>query len=508
MPRRPRGEPGAARPAAAALSPVGFAITTQYVSRALARIGVVPEILAKGRYKSAGESRVRGSMSDAQREQLDALVDGFHVTLLDAIAAGRGTDVVKARAIVDGAPYMGEEAVRAGLADATVYDDGLLERVVPSGAKSLGPRGPLPRAPETAPARPLPARGVIEEGRLCVHGAIVQGRGAPWMTATDDRVMSAIRLARESKRVLGVVLHVDSPGGSALWPPIGCTTSLSASRGTRPADRVHGERRGERRLLRGRGRAHDRRPADDHHRVHRRRGGSARAGPPPGEAGGLHGGRLPLERARRPPPPDAPASRSPATSAPCSNASPSRSTAPSSSAVAEGPQEDVRGDRSPRAGRVWSGADAHARGLPTRLGGFDRALEIVRERVGASGAGLLPVVIHAPRAGASQEEHDLGRARCGARLGLRWRGGSRSALARTLAREGPHVDPDRRLTRSLRGSAGVAWSARVVAHRREDLRHHDRVAPRPGQPGEDRWSASRRRARRRRRGPPSGQRSA
>src|ERR1700733_12512821 len=36
----------------ATLSPLGFAITTPYVREALAKAGVVPEVLARGRYKS------------------------------------------------------------------------------------------------------------------------------------------------------------------------------------------------------------------------------------------------------------------------------------------------------------------------------------------------------------------------------------------------------------------------------------------------------------------------
>jgi len=123
----------------ASLSPIGFAITTPYVRQGLAKLGVVPEVLARGRYKSAGESLVRDGMSEPQREQLEALIDGHYRALVAAIAGRRATDEKRAKEIVDGAPYMGTAAVKVGLADAVVYDDGLLERLMPQGSKTLVP---------------------------------------------------------------------------------------------------------------------------------------------------------------------------------------------------------------------------------------------------------------------------------------------------------------------------------------------------------------------------------
>jgi protease-4 len=48
---------------------------------------------------------------------------------------------------------------------------------------------------------------------LPLHGAITSGIGP---VATDERFIGAVRLLRQSRRVRGVLLHVDSPGGGAL----------------------------------------------------------------------------------------------------------------------------------------------------------------------------------------------------------------------------------------------------------------------------------------------------
>jgi protease-4 len=87
-----------------------------------------------------------------------------------------------------------------------------------------------------------------------VHGAIA-GQGAMTQSlATDERVIAAVRKARRDPRVRGVVLHVDSPGGSALAsdrmhheleqlaaekPLVACMANVAASGGYYVAAPAH-----------------------------------------------------------------------------------------------------------------------------------------------------------------------------------------------------------------------------------------------------------------------------
>ncbi len=89
----------------ATLAPVGLLATARYLRGALDRAGIVPDVHAQGRFKTAGERLERSSMSDAQREQLDAVLDRVHAEVVSAIADGRRVDEARARALVDGAPY-------------------------------------------------------------------------------------------------------------------------------------------------------------------------------------------------------------------------------------------------------------------------------------------------------------------------------------------------------------------------------------------------------------------
>jgi protease-4 len=251
---------------AAQLAALGFASRTRYFKRALDRAGIVPEVYACGEYKSAGESLVRDSMSDAQREQLDKLLDRFHSALVSSIAEGRGVTTERARAIVDEGPYHGAAAVEAGLADAIAYEDEIPER--------LG----LPKETKTRvrPARPGFATRFFVDGEayvarkkkrllrrigrppviavVPVHGAIAHAASPFGNFATDDRLSRMVRIARLDPKVKGVILHVDSPGGSALAsdrmhheigqlarekPVIACMANVAASGGYYVAAPAH-----------------------------------------------------------------------------------------------------------------------------------------------------------------------------------------------------------------------------------------------------------------------------
>jgi protease-4 len=244
---------------AAQLAALGFSTRTRYVKNALDKAGVVPEVYACGEYKSAGESLVRDSMSDAQREQLGKLLDCFDASLLDAIAEGRGVSRERARAIVDGGPYFGEAAIEIGLADAVAYDDEIPALL---GLPRSGKPGPATegmvsaRAYLAAKKRPIlrrlthaPVVAVIP-----VHGAIAHASSQFGNFATDDKLARMVRIARLDRRVKGVILHVDSPGGSALAsdrmhheivqlarekPVVACMANVAASGGYYVAAPAH-----------------------------------------------------------------------------------------------------------------------------------------------------------------------------------------------------------------------------------------------------------------------------
>ncbi len=376
----------------AALSPVGLLSSARYVRGALDRAGVVPEVQARGRYKTAGERIERTSMSDAEREQVGAVLDRAHGAVVDAIAAGRRVDAEKARALVDGAPYTGAEAVTAGLADATAYEDEVPARLAEGGKKPpvrhadaylVARRALRPRA--------LEPRGAIAVVR--VHGAIAGGGGLPFRSiAVDERTIAAIRIARASRRVRGVVLHVDSPGGSALAsdrihhelvqladekPLVACMGNVAASGGYYVAAPAHTIVAQPTTITGSIGVVSARFVLDP--LLARlgvatevlQRGAHARLLDPLLPLGDDDRATLDreLEQIYR----------------------------AFLAVVAAGRRRPVSEIEPLAQGRVWTGADAHSHGLVDRLGGFEDALEVVRERIGRGASQLRVVVVRPPR---------------------------------------------------------------------------------------------------------------
>jgi protease-4 len=374
----------------APLTPLGFATTTPYLKGALTKAGLVPEVLARGRYKSAGEQLMRDSMSEPQKEQVGELLDLHYTTLLDALSEGRQVDRERAKAIVDEAPYIAGEGGAGGLVDGVAYDDELKDKLGIAGTK--GPADAtrylaLRRATRMPPIRRAPVIGVIQ-----VHGAIASPGPLRLGLAADDAILSKIRSARKDRRVRGVILHIDSPGGSALAsdrihhelvqlakdkPLVACMANVAASGGYYVAAAAHSIVAQPTTITGSIGVV------------------SARFALAPllGRMGIVpeimkRGARSDLLSPTRP------------------------LTAAERTAlekeldviyrafvrvVALGRKKSVEEIERVAEGRVWSGAAAHARGLVDELGGFDLALSVVRKRVGAGAEHLEPVILRAPR---------------------------------------------------------------------------------------------------------------
>lgn len=235
------------------LSPLGFSTSVRYVKGTLAKLGLTPDVLARGEFKSAGEQLTRDDMSPQQRQQLEEIFDLFHDELLTAISTGRGLDKERARALIDGGPYRPEAAIEAGLVDGTAYEDMVPTFLGSADAPAqLVPAGTFMGMRDALRMRPILRPSVV--GVISVHGAIAMAGPMPFGSATDEKLISAIRAARKDRRVKGVILHVDSPGGSALAsdrihhelmqlraekPLVACFANVAASGGYYVAAAAH-----------------------------------------------------------------------------------------------------------------------------------------------------------------------------------------------------------------------------------------------------------------------------
>ncbi|MBI2375312.1 MAG: signal peptide peptidase SppA [Deltaproteobacteria bacterium] len=206
-------------PPAASIAPAGFASEAIFLKGLLELLGVSVSVAGHGRYKSAPDRFTRTERSEADLEQVSALLDTLDEAMLAAIGAGRGLPDDAIRKHLELTPILAPRAVEQGLLDEVARDEDLPKRISDWIGKSE-PIKLLPaRAADPAPKlRPILGGRVRAVGVVSVKGAIVD-RASPVFDVLDEmavaeRVVSALRDALEDSRIGAVVLHVSSRGGS------------------------------------------------------------------------------------------------------------------------------------------------------------------------------------------------------------------------------------------------------------------------------------------------------
>ena len=92
-----------------------------YLRGLLNLLGVKPDFLTCGNYKSAAEMYLREGPSKEAEEMQNWLLDSLYETDLKLIASGRKVEVSKAREWINQGPYTAEKAKAAGIIDAVEH---------------------------------------------------------------------------------------------------------------------------------------------------------------------------------------------------------------------------------------------------------------------------------------------------------------------------------------------------------------------------------------------------
>jgi protease-4 len=192
----------------------GMNIGRTYYKHALEKMGIGFDEWRFFKYKSAAESFSRDSLSDADREQLQAITDDFYETERDIITSARGISYAQFDEIVNQKGFLlPEEALAAGLIDSIgTFQD------AKKAAKDAQMRGTKDESPAVlAGVLGDNVWGPFEWGEP-PHIALLYGIGPCDMdSGIRGRLLSSkIRAAREDPAVRAVVFRADSPGGDPL----------------------------------------------------------------------------------------------------------------------------------------------------------------------------------------------------------------------------------------------------------------------------------------------------
>src|SRR3954453_9600659 len=198
---------------------VGFTAESLFLRDAFDKLGVQTQLGQRHEYKTAADTFLRSSMTEANREMVTRLVESSTETLVRDVAAGRGLSEDDVRSLVAVAPVSPEEALNRGLVDRLgyrdeVYEDlrGRLGEVDLKYVERYG-KGALSQAGAAVARHGKPvvalvhAAGPIHLGRS--GSTPLSGR-----SIGSDTIAAALRSAGSDDSVKAVVLRIDSPGGS------------------------------------------------------------------------------------------------------------------------------------------------------------------------------------------------------------------------------------------------------------------------------------------------------
>ena len=217
----------------------GMHLEEMYLAGLMEKLGVEPNFIQIGKYKGASEQMMRKGPSKAWSTNMDGLLDGMYGTLIDRIAKGRGVTKAKVESMMEKSWTLDDRGlVEAGIVDRLAGRD--LTEVTElefgedfSWDTEMGKKPPSPMSQAMA-ANPMMmfaalmsepnmqtsgptimvmhANGPIVSGDSTIGGGGI-GSGDSIGSRTIDEWLDD---ALNDDNIKGVVLRLDSPGGSAL----------------------------------------------------------------------------------------------------------------------------------------------------------------------------------------------------------------------------------------------------------------------------------------------------
>jgi protease IV len=212
---------------------IGFASNAMFLRDALDKAGIEAQFVARGEYKSAANLFTEGGFTDAHREAVTRMLESVQEQVWQAVAESREIDADALDALADRGPLLRDDAVASGLVDRIGFRDEAYARMAELvGVEDVSDEDTPPRlylaryagAARTRLAPPMPSvpgrRPKPTFAVVTIHGTIVNGRGGPNFlplgtpSAGGDTIAAALREAAADDSVSAIVLRVDSPGGA------------------------------------------------------------------------------------------------------------------------------------------------------------------------------------------------------------------------------------------------------------------------------------------------------
>lgn len=193
----------------------GLASEILYYKQLQEKTGIKMEVIRHGKYKSAVEPYLSNEMSDANREQISELLHDLWRSIKNDISGSRNITVDQLDAIADSlAARTPKLALQNGLVDKIAFFDQYntsLKQATNNEDGNIIHLNKYIKAVAKTGNKP----GAKKIAVIYAEGMIIYGKGDARVIGQTTMV-EAIEKAVKNKSVEGIVLRVNSPGGSAL----------------------------------------------------------------------------------------------------------------------------------------------------------------------------------------------------------------------------------------------------------------------------------------------------
>jgi protease-4 len=200
----------------------GLAADVLFFRGSLDKLGIYPDMVQVGKYKTAVETFTRKDMSDANREFMNALLDDLFNRYVDAVAKARGKSAQDVRAIIDDAPYSSARAKEIGLIDGASYQDEIEKELKTKLGYKESDELRVVKGSTYSQIEPE-SLGLDQGEKIAViyatgdigSGKSENGPGGE-QSIGSDTLSKAVKDAGNDKSIKAIVIRVNSPGGSGL----------------------------------------------------------------------------------------------------------------------------------------------------------------------------------------------------------------------------------------------------------------------------------------------------
>ncbi len=191
----------------------GISVSIPYVKGLLDTLGIDVYNFQSQKSQEFANMFSETGMTDAEREMYERFLDDLYRQMVDMIAQGRNMTRDQVNYAINNGPYLiADQALDAGLVDGLLYKDQLEDTL-----KDLYSDASITKTYKVNYVRQdwsdEPKKKIAV---IYAVGNIHSGRSLPGQSIGDETYVEALQNARKDENIKGIILRVDSGGGSSL----------------------------------------------------------------------------------------------------------------------------------------------------------------------------------------------------------------------------------------------------------------------------------------------------